>query len=207
MRWGRFRERHPAAVKYAKWVSWLSGIAASVGSAVSLPVELYKTFRVLNQSDADIMTRIENLTAHLEELQEQSEQEFKDFPDQTIYDLYHSPLRRDERGIYRLGFEDLPRPEEDPTVMDPTYQDIPGFPDVIEEVERAMRTNFHHDNNATSTMDEGFTLQPPQSRINQASLLEKGYTLADATLNATRGPATQIMPHGMTCLGKDVSQT
>ena len=115
-------------MKYAKWVSWLSGIAASVGSAVSLPAELYRTFHALNQSDADIRTRIENVTALLEELQDESEQEFQDFPDQTIYDLYHRPLRRDERGVYRLGIEDIPRSDENPTVMDPTYQDIPGFP-------------------------------------------------------------------------------
>ena len=63
--------RHPAAVKYAKWVSWLSGIAASVGSAVSLPVELYRTFHALNQSDEEIRTRIENVTAYLEELERQ----------------------------------------------------------------------------------------------------------------------------------------
>ena len=132
--------RHPAAVKYAKWVSWLSGIAASVGSAVSLPVELYRTFHALNQSDAEIRTRIENVTAYLEELEEKSKKEFQDYPDETIYDLYHSPLKRDARGVYRLGIEDLPRSEEDPTVMDPTYQDIPGFPPEIEEAIQALRT-------------------------------------------------------------------
>ena len=140
LRWGRFRARYPAAVRYAKWVSWLSGIVASVGSVVSLPVELYRTFHALNQSDEDIRTRIENVTAYLENLQDKSEKEFQDFADQTIYDLYHRPLRRDERGVYRLGFEDLPRSEEDPTVMDPTIQDIPGFPSEIEEAERTMRT-------------------------------------------------------------------
>ena len=91
--------RHPAAVKYAKWVSWLSGIAASVGSAVSLPVELYRTFHTLNQSDEEIRTRIENVTAYLEELEEKSKKEFQDYPDETIYDLYHSPLKRDARGV------------------------------------------------------------------------------------------------------------
>ena len=184
-RWGRFRVRHPAAVRYAKWVSWLSGIAASVGSAVSLPVELYRTFHALNQSDEDIRTRIENVTAYLEDLQDKSEKEFQDFPDQTIYDLYHRPLRRDERGVYRLGFEDLPRSEEDPTVMDPTFQDIPGFPPEIEEAERIMRTTTM----ATSTSTE-LVLQPPQRRTNQVSHLEKGFTLEDATLNATRSPST-----------------
>ena len=167
-RWGRFREKHPAAVKYAKWVSWLSGIAASVGSAVSLQVELYRTFHVLNETDADIMTRIENVTSQLEQLQTQSEQEFQEFPDQTIFDLYHRPLRRDERGIYCLGFEDLPRSEENPTKMDPTYQDIPGFPPEIKEAELAMRTPFttattqSTKNLQLSHLEEGLTLQPPQ---------------------------------------------
>ena len=183
-RWGRIRVRHPAAVRYAKWVSWLSGIAASVGSAVSLPVELYRTFHALNQSDEDIRNKIQNVTAYLEDLQDQSEKEFQDFPDQTIYDLYHRPLRRDERGVYRLGFEDLPRSEEDPTVMDPTFQDIPGFPPEIEEAEQAMRTTTM----ATSTSTE-LILQTPQRRTNQVSHLEKGFTLADATLNATRSPS------------------
>ena len=106
--------RHPAAVKYAKWVSWLSGIAASVGSAVSLPVELYRTFHVLNKSDEEIRTRIANVTTYLEELEKQSEKEFQDYPDETIYDLYRRPLKRDARGVYRLGIEDLPRSEEIP---------------------------------------------------------------------------------------------
>ena len=176
--------RHPAAVKYAKWVSWLSGIAASVGSAVLLPVELYRTFHALNPSDKDIRNKIENVTAYLEDLQNKSEEEFQDFPDQTIYDLYHRPLRRDERGVYRLGFEDLPRSEEDPTVMDPTFQDIPGFPPEIEEAERIMRTTT-----MTTPANTEFVLQQPQRRTNQVSHLEKGFTLADATLNATRSPS------------------
>ena len=189
-RWGRLRAKHPAAVKYAKWVSWLSGIAASVGSAVSLPVELCRTFHVLNQTDADIRTQIENVTAQLEELQVQSKQEFQDYPDQTIYDLYHGPLRRDERGIYRLGFEDLPRSDENPTVMDPTSQDIPGFPAEIEEIEQAMRTTT----TLSTQMSTKLILQPPQRRTNQVSHLEKGFTLADATLNATRSPSTHPTP-------------
>ena len=186
-RWGRFRARHPAAVRYAKGTSWLSGIAASVGSAVSLPVELYRTFHALNQTDEEIRNKIENVTAHLEDLQKQSEEEFQEYPDQTIYDLYHWALRRDERGVYRLGFEDLPRSEEDPTAMDPTFQDIPGFPPEIEEVERIMRTTTTT-TTATSTTSE-FELWTPQPHINQVSHLEKGFTLADATLNATRSPS------------------
>ena len=184
-RWGRFREKHPAAVRYAKWVSWLSGIAASVGSAVSLPVELYRTFHALNQSDEDIRTRIENVTAYLEDLQEKSEKEFQDYPDETIYDLYHRPLKRDERGVYRLGFEDLPRSDKDPTIMDPIFQDIPGSPPEIEEAEQAMRTTTTI---PTPTSTE-VVLQPPQRCTNQISHLEKGFTLADATLDATRSPS------------------
>ena len=181
--------RHPAAVKYAKWVSWLSGIAASVGSAVSLPVELYRTFHALNQSDAEIRTRIENVTAYLEELEEESKKEFQDYPDETIYDLYHSPLKRDARGVYRLGIEDLPRSEEDPTVMDPTYQDIPGFPPEIEEAIQALRTTT-----TTTTTPISFKsterILKPQRRINQVSHLEKGFTLEDVSLNATGSPTT-----------------
>ena len=86
------------------------------------------------------MLRIENVTSQLEELQAQSEKEFQEYPDQTIFDLYHSPLRRDERGFYRLGFEDVPRSEENPAEMDPIYQNIPCIPPEIEEVEHAMRT-------------------------------------------------------------------
>ena len=187
-------------MKYAKWVSCLGGIAASVGSAISLPVELYRTFHVLNVTDADIMTRIENVTSQLEQLQNQSEQEFQKFPDQTMFDLYHRPLRRDERGTYRLGFEDLPRSEENPTKMDPTYQDTPGFPPEIEEDELAMRTTStttttqRTKNMQSSHLEEEFTLQPSQQRINQVSHLEKGFTLADATHNATRSPTVQLNP-------------
>ena len=67
--WRNFRTAHPAAMKYAKWVSWLSGIAVSVGSAVSLPLEPYRTFCGLNQTDTEIMTRIENITTQLDRLQ------------------------------------------------------------------------------------------------------------------------------------------
>ena len=47
MRWRSFREAHPAATKYAKWASWLSEIAVSIGSAMSLPLEFYRTFHGL----------------------------------------------------------------------------------------------------------------------------------------------------------------
>ena len=78
--------------KYGKWVSWLSRIAISIGSAVSLPIELYRTFHGLNQTDTFIMSRIENVTAQLDRLQNQSLQEFETYRDQTIFDLYHPPL-------------------------------------------------------------------------------------------------------------------
>ena len=196
-------------MKYAKWVSWLGGIAASVGSAVSLQVELYHTFHALNKTDADIMTRIENVTSQLEQLQDQSEQEFQEYPDQTIFDLYHRPLRRDERGIYRLGFEDIPRSEENPTEMDSIYQDIPGFPPEIEEVERAMRTTTSTTTTTITTtqmshLEKGLTLQLPQRRINQVSHLEKGFTLADATPNATRSPTAHTSPTDPTLAWYDV---
>ena len=194
MRWRIFRMRHPAAVRYAKWVSWLGGIAASVGSAVSLPVELYRTFHTLNQSDEEIRTRIENVTAYLEELEEKSKKEFQDYPDETIYDLYHSPLKRDARGVYRLGFEDLPRSEEDPTVIDPTYQDIPGFPPEIEEAIQAMRTTTTTTTISTSTIIEDI-LQQPQRHTGQVNLLEKSFTLEDVSINATTSPSmTQETP-------------
>ena len=186
--------RHPAAVKYAKWVSWLGGIAASVGSAVSLPVELYRTFHALNHSDAEIRTKIANVTAYLEELEEKSKQEFQDHPDETIFDLYHSPLKRDARGVYRLGIEDLPRSEEDPTVMDPTYQDIPGFPPEIEEAIQAMRTTTTTTTTTMTATSMSTTneLRMPQPQISQASHLVKGFTLAEETLNATTSPSLTL---------------
>ena len=184
MRWKIFRVRHPAAVKYAKWVSWLGGIAASVGSAVSLPVELYRTFHTLNHSDAEIRHRIENVTAYLERLEEESRKEFEDHPDETIYDLYHRPLKRDSRGVYRLGIEDLPQPEDDPTTMD-TYQDIPGFPPEIEEAIQALTTT------ATTSIAPIRTQRTvnQQGHDNQASRLEKGFTLDDVSSNATKSPS------------------
>ena len=114
-RWRSFRETHPAATRYAKWVSWLRGIAVPIGYAVSLPIELYRTFHGLNQTDTVILSHIENVTAQLDRLQNQSRQEFDLYPDQTIFDLYHAPLRRTERGSYRLGIEDVPWSEDDPT--------------------------------------------------------------------------------------------
>ena len=88
MRWSRFKTNHLSAVKYAKWVCWLSGIAVSVGSAVSFPVELYRTFHTLNHTDAEIMTRIENVTDQLDGLHLESFRELTAYPDQTIFDLY-----------------------------------------------------------------------------------------------------------------------
>ena len=84
MRWKLFKVRHPVATRYAKYVSWLSGIAVSVGSVVSLPVELYKTFHILNHTDTEIMDRIDNVTKVLSKLQEKGQEEFAEYPDQTI---------------------------------------------------------------------------------------------------------------------------
>ena len=73
MRWKLFKVRHPAATRYAKYVSWLNGIAVSVGYAVSLPVELYRTFHTLNHTDTEIMDRIDNITKVLVKLQEKGQ--------------------------------------------------------------------------------------------------------------------------------------
>ena len=93
-------------------------------------------------------------------------------------------------GVYRLGFEDLPRSEEDPTVMDPTYQDIPGFPPEIEEAIQAMRTTTTTTTTTSISLTSTEKILKPQRRINQVSHLEKGFTLEDLSLNATRSPST-----------------
>ena len=158
----------------------MSGIAVSVGSAVSLPIELYQTYRGLNRMDKDIMIRIENVTSQLEKLQNQSMQEFETFPDQTIFNLYHRPLRRDSRGTYRLGIEDVPRAEEHPDRMDPLFQDIPGLPAEVEELEEnALKTT-------TTTTGR---VKTQYKYKNRTSRLVKGHTSVDETLNATRSPA------------------
>ena len=170
-------------------------MAASVGSAVSLPIELYKTFHTLNKMDADIMTRIVNVTSQLEELQAQSEQEFQDYPDQTIFDLYHRPLRRDERGVYRLGFEDVPRLEGNHTEMDPTYFNIPGIPPEIEEVERIMRmttapppTTSTMMTSTTTTMPVSTTMITPAALTITGNRMEWESTQQPANSNATLSP-------------------
>ena len=164
--------RHPAATRYAKYVSWLSGIAVSVGSAVSLPVELYRTFHTLNHTDTEIMDRIDNVTKVLDKLREKSQREFEEYPDQTIYDLYHEPLRRDSRGTYRLGIEDIPRSIDHPEEMDPLFQEIPGLPEILENYTRTTRIT-----KASRLID-----------TNRTSHLEKGFTSADDTSNATGNP-------------------
>ena len=134
--------RHPAATRYAKYVSWLSGIAVSVGSAVSLTVELYRTFHDRNQTDTEIMDRIDNVTKVLDKLREKSQKEFEEYPDQTIYDLYHEPLRRDSRGTYRLGIEDIPRSIDHPEEMDSMFQEIPGLPEILENYTTTTRATI-----------------------------------------------------------------
>ena len=151
--------RHPKAVRYAKYVSWLSGIAVSIGSAVSLPLELYRTFHALNNTDEVIMAKIDNVTRTLDLLRIQGQREFEEHPDPTIYDLYYAPLKRDSRGTYRLGIEDIPRSEDHPDVMDPLFQNITGLPDILGNVTKRVRT-------------------APTSH------LEKGHTLADGTPSA-----------------------
>ena len=150
-RWNNFKAKHPAATKYAKWVSWLSGIAVSVGSAVSLQVELYRTFHTHNHTDAEIMTRIENVTNQLDRLYEDSMKEYAAYPDKTIHELYNAPLRRDSRGTYQLGIEDIPRDEDQPERMDPLFQDISGLPEeVASTLERTTRTTPMLDINQTN---------------------------------------------------------
>ena len=135
-RWNNFKVKHPAATRYANYISWLNGITISVGSAVSLPVELYHTFRTLNHTDAKIMTRIENVTDRLDPLHEESLKEFAAYPDQTIFDLYHELLRQDSRGTYHLGIEDIPRSEDHPDKMDPLFQEITGLPENVKHARR-----------------------------------------------------------------------
>ena len=67
------------------------GIAASVGSAVSLPVGTLSHLPH-PQSNGYGDSRPDR-ECHLSdrETSEQSEEEFRDFPDQTIFDLYHQP--------------------------------------------------------------------------------------------------------------------
>ena len=165
--------RHPAATRYAKYASWLSGIAVSVGSAVSLPVELYRTFHTLNHTDTEIMDRIDNVTKVLHKLQEEGRKEFEEYPDQTIYDLYYKPLKRDSRGTYRLGMEDIPRDVDHPEEMDPMFQEIPGLPDFLE----AATTRTTRANRLIG--------------MNRTSHLEKGHTSADDTFNATGNPVPE----------------
>ena len=172
MRWRIFKLRHPAATRYAKYVSWLSGIAVSVGSAVSLPVELYRTFHTLNHTDKEIMKRINNVTKVLDELQKKGQEEFAEYPDQTIYDLYYETLKRDSRVTYRLGIEDIPRSVDHPEEMDPLFQEIPGLPEILMNLTETTRTTV-----ASRLVDTNLT-----------SHLEKGHTSADDTSNATRSP-------------------
>ena len=177
MRWRIFKVRHPAATRYAKYVSWLSGIAVSVGSAVSLPVELYRTFHTLNHTDTEIMDRIDNVTKVLDDLKEKSRKEFEEYPDQTIFDLFHEPLKRDSRGTYRLGIEDIPRDVDHPEKMDPLFQEIPGLPEILENYTRTTRISKASrlkDTNKTNHQEKD-TSNATESPV-PASHLEKGFT-------------------------------
>ena len=176
MRWRIFKVRHPAAV-YAKYVSWLSGIAVSVGSAVSLPVELYRTFHTLNHTDTAIMDRIDNVTKVLDDLREKSIREFEEYPDSTIFDLYHEPLKRDSRGTYRLGIEDIPRDVDHPEEMDPLFQQITGLPEILENYTRTSRVSKASrltDTNKTNHQEKD-TSNTTSNSV-QARYPEKGFT-------------------------------
>ena len=61
---------------------------------MTVPVELYRAFHTLNHTDTEIMGRIDNVTKELVRLQEESQKEFEEYPDQTIYDLYYELLKR-----------------------------------------------------------------------------------------------------------------
>ena len=164
--------RHPAATRYAKYVSWLSGITVSVGSALSLSIELYRTFHVLNHTDTAIMDRIDNVTKVVDKLREQGQEEFEEYLDQTIYDLFYEPLKRDSRGTYRLGIEDIPRSVDHPEKMDPLLQEITGLLEILENVTERVRTTA-----ASCLID-----------LNRTSHLRR-HTSADDIHNAT-GPTT-----------------
>ena len=124
----------------------------SIGSAVSLPLELYRTFHALNNTDEVIMAKIDNVTRTLDLLRIQGQREFEEHPDPTIYDLYYAPLKRDSRGTYRLGIEDIPRSEEHPDVMDPLFQNITGLPDILGNFTKRVRTA------PTNHLEKGHTL-------------------------------------------------
>ena len=173
-RWTNFKVRHPATVRYAKYVSWLSGVAVLVGSAVSVPVELYRAFHTLNHTDTEIMSRIDNVTKELGRLQEKCQSKFEEYPDQTIYDLYYKPLKRDSRGTYHLGMEDIPRSEENPDRMDPLFQEMSGLPEILKNITTKATTRT---TTASKLID-----------MNRTSHLEKEHTSEDDTSNATGNP-------------------
>ena len=118
------------------------------------------------------MNRIDNVTKVLDKLQEKGQREFAEYPDQTIYDLYYEPLKRDSHGKYRLGIEDIPRSVDHPQAMDPLFQEIPGLPEFLENSTTTTRTTV-----ASRLID-----------TNRTSHLEKGHTSVDDTSNATRSP-------------------
>ena len=115
------------------------------------------------------MDRIDNVTKVLDKLQESGQEEFAEYPDQTIYDLYYEPLKRDSRGTYQLGIEDIPRSVDHPDLMDPLFQEVPGLPEILK--------------NSTATAK--MTAASRLIDTNRTSHLEKGHTSADDTSNVT----------------------
>ena len=95
----------------------------------------------------------------------------------TIYDLYSAPLRRDSRGTYRLGIEDIPRDKDRPEQMDPLFRNITRLP---EEVRPTLTTAKHR----LETLDK-----------NRTSGLVKGFTLTDVTLNAANNSTERPASH------------
>ena len=114
MRWSHFKVTNiPAATRYAKY-----GCRGSVGSRFRWDPLCRSRWNFTAPSTPSTIltrrswTRIENVTAQLDRLHEESlAKEFAAYPDQTIFDLYNAPLRRDSHGTYHLGIEDIPRNE------------------------------------------------------------------------------------------------
>ena len=97
------------------------------------------------------MTQIEDVTRMLERLQNQCVQ---DYPDQTILDLHYQPLKCTKWGTYHLGIEDVLRSETNPSVMDPLFYDIPGFPGEIEDALKQITTTARCHASKTSEYKE-----------------------------------------------------
>ena len=123
------------------------------------------------------MDRIENVTSKLDHLHEESLKEFEEYLDQTIYDLYMAPLRKDSRGTYRLGIEDIPRDKDQPAQMDSLFLNITGLPEEVHPTSTAARHRLE-------TLDK-----------NRTNRLVKGFISTDATLNAVNHSAEKPASH------------